>query len=88
VCARTRASMHRLLYVYLFTACIVFTFQVRPGVMTVPSRQNQLPALLFKSGTVVPIQQASGQLIRELIFIVRGPESQIEVIIQVLTIKT
>lgn len=34
--------------------------QVRPGVVSVASRQNQLPTLLFKNGTVVPIQQASG----------------------------
>jgi len=38
-------------------------FKVRPGVVSVTSRQNQLPTLLFKNGTVVPIQQASGQLI-------------------------
>jgi len=37
-------------------------FKVRPGVVSVASRQNQLPTLLFKNGTVVPIQQASGQL--------------------------
>jgi hypothetical protein len=43
--------------------CIVSVFQVRPGVMSVTSRQNQVPTLLFKNGTVVPIQQASGQLI-------------------------
>lgn len=47
----------------LFAIFIVSEFQVRPGVMSVSNRQNQLPTLLFKNGTVVPIQQASGQLI-------------------------
>jgi hypothetical protein len=47
----------------LFAVFIASEFQVRPGVMSVASRQNQLPTLLFKNGTVVPIQQASGQLI-------------------------
>ncbi|KAJ9592700.1 hypothetical protein L9F63_015617, partial [Diploptera punctata] len=34
--------------------------QIRPGVMNVQNRQNQLPTLVFKNGTVVPIPQASG----------------------------
>lgn len=46
----------------LFAVFIVSEFQVRPGVVSVGNRQNQLPTLLFKNGTVVPIQQASGQL--------------------------
>lgn len=44
-------------------------FQVRPGVVSVASRQNQLPTLLFKNGTVVPIQQASGQLIGHFVYL-------------------
>lgn len=47
----------------LFAVFIFSEFQVRPGVVSVGNRQNQLPTLLFKNGTVVPIQQASGQLI-------------------------
>jgi hypothetical protein len=49
-------------------------FQVRPGVVSVASRQNQLPTLLFKNGTVVPIQQASGQLLGHFLSVLGGPE--------------
>ncbi|XP_069701502.1 trichohyalin-like isoform X3 [Periplaneta americana] len=35
-------------------------FQARPRVMSVSSRQNQIPTLVFKNGTVVSIQQPSG----------------------------
>jgi hypothetical protein len=58
--------------VQLFAVRVVSEFQVRPGVMSVASRQNQLPTLLFKNGTVVPIQQASGLLIGYCISIICG----------------
>jgi hypothetical protein len=58
----------------LFAVCIASEFQVRPGVMNVANRQNQVPTLLFKNGTVVPIQQASGQLNNYSIFIICTPK--------------
>lgn len=53
-------------YLVWFLFCV---FQVRPGVVSVASRQNQLPTLVFKNGTVVPIQQASGQLIGHFVYL-------------------
>jgi hypothetical protein len=76
-------------FIDIFTMCIfgrgfvcavmessisLHVFQVRPGVVSVANRQNQLPTLLFKNGTVVPIQQASGQLIGHLISVLCGLE--------------
>ncbi|XP_033608617.1 activating transcription factor 7-interacting protein 1-like [Cryptotermes secundus] len=59
--------------------------QVRPGVVSVGNRQNQLPTLLFKNGTVVPIQQASGTAPVNTTAILRpGPPVQTSQLQQVL----
>ncbi|XP_021929406.1 uncharacterized protein LOC110834501 isoform X3 [Zootermopsis nevadensis] len=58
---------------------------VRPGIMSVPNRPNQLPTLLFKNGTVVPIQQASGTAPVNTTAILRpGPPVQASQLQQVL----